>query len=181
MTAPPSFTVSATKKPKPKTKIDSFADDFVAVDFCLPLHSVTNRPPFLRIYEHLLMLIHIHLSYFSKLMTVALLSLEKHSSSTDAHTIYKATGKLSLETVNEFIQRMRPEPTQHLVLDMSGVTFLDSAGVGALVSLFVNRRSHGKTFALAALAPQASAVVTVAGLQKLLPIYPTVDEAAKKT
>ena len=113
-------------------------------------------------------------------MTVSLLNLEKHPTSTESQTIYHAKGKLSLETVNEFIQRMRPEPAHHLVLDMSGVNFLDSAGVGALVSLFVNRRGHNKTFALAALAPQASAVVTVAGLQKLLPIFATVEEAAKK-
>jgi anti-anti-sigma factor len=109
-----------------------------------------------------------------------LLSLEQQPSSNESVTIYKATGRLSLETVNEFIQRLRPEPAQHLVLDMSGVTFLDSAGVGALVSLFVSRRNHGKTFALAALAPQAKAVVTVAGLQKLLPIYEGVEEAAAK-
>jgi anti-sigma B factor antagonist len=110
-------------------------------------------------------------------MPPALLQLEKQQASNDSITTYRATGKLSLETVNEFIQRMRPELAQHLVLDLSAVNFLDSAGVGGLVSLFVNRRSHGKTLALAALGPQASAVVTVAGLQKLLPIYKTVAEA----
>jgi anti-anti-sigma factor len=108
------------------------------------------------------------------------LILEQQPASNESVTIYKATGRLSLETVNEFIQRLRPEPAQHLVLDMSGVAFLDSAGVGALVSLFVNRRNHVKTFALAALAPQAKAVVTVAGLQKLLPIYESVEEATEK-
>jgi anti-sigma B factor antagonist len=75
---------------------------------------------------------------------------------------------------------LRPEAAQHLILDMSGVTFLDSAGVGALVSLFVNRRNHAKTFALAALSPQGTAVVTVAGLQNLLPIYRTVEEATNR-
>lgn len=118
------------------------------------------------------------LRYVCKLMQPFTLVLEKSSSSNDSVTIYQANGKLSLETVNEFIQRLRPEPAQHLVLDMSRVSFLDSAGVGALVSLFLNRRNHGKTFALAALAPQATAVVTVAGLQKLLPIHKTVEEAA---
>ncbi|HEY1469180.1 MAG TPA: STAS domain-containing protein [Candidatus Acidoferrum sp.] len=108
------------------------------------------------------------------------LEVEKRPGSTDAPAIYQLKGKLSLETVNEFIQKLRPEPAQHLILDMSGVTFLDSAGVGALVSLFVNRRNHGKTFALANLAPQSSAVVTVAGLQNLLPIYKTVEEAMDK-
>jgi anti-sigma B factor antagonist len=108
------------------------------------------------------------------------LELEKRPGSTDALAIFQLKGKLSLETVNEFVQKLRPEPAQHLILDMSGITFLDSAGVGALVSLFVNRRNHGKTFALAALAPQSSAVVTVAGLQNLLPIYKTVEEAMVK-
>ena len=106
------------------------------------------------------------------------LNLEKQSSSNDSTIIYRATGKLSLETVNHFIQRIRPEPAQRLVLDMSGVHFLDSAGVGALVSLFVNRRNQSKTFALAGLAPQASAALTVAGLQKFLPIHASVEEAA---
>jgi anti-sigma B factor antagonist len=105
------------------------------------------------------------------------LDLERLPSSNDSVTIYRLSGKLSLETVSDFIQRLRPDPAQHLVLDVSGVKFLDSAGVGALVSLFVNRRSHGKTFALAALQPQARAVVTVAGLQKILPICASVEEA----
>jgi anti-sigma B factor antagonist len=106
------------------------------------------------------------------------LELEKVPTSNEAVTIFRAKGKLSLETVNDFIKTLRAEPAKYLVLDMGGVTFLDSAGVGSLVSLFVNRRSHGKTFALAALAPQANAVVTVAGLQNLLPVYKSVEEAA---
>jgi anti-sigma B factor antagonist len=108
------------------------------------------------------------------------LDLEKLPSSNDALTIYKAVGKLSLETVNDFIQKLRAETASSVVLDLSGVSFLDSAGVGALVSLFVSRRNQGKTFALAALSPQSTAVVTVAGLQNLLPVYKTVEEATAK-
>jgi len=108
------------------------------------------------------------------------LEVEKLPGSNDALTMYKATGKLSLETVNEFLPGLRAETAQRMVLDMSGVSFLDSAGVGALVSLFVSRRNQGKQFGLAALQPQAVAVVTVAGLQNLLPVYKTVEEAAAK-
>jgi anti-sigma B factor antagonist len=95
-------------------------------------------------------------------------------------TIQRATGKLSLGTVTEFIQKMRLEPAAHLILDMSGVNFLDSAGVGSLVSLFVSRRNQNKTFALSALTPQSSAVVMVAGQQNLLPVYKTVEEASAR-
>ena len=75
---------------------------------------------------------------------------------------------------------MRLEPAAHLILDMSGVNFLDSAGVGSLVSLFVSRRNQNKTFALAALTLQSSAVVMVAGQQNLLPVYKTVEEATAR-
>jgi anti-anti-sigma factor len=110
-------------------------------------------------------------------MQPAHLDLEKSPTSNGAHLVTRLSGKLSLETVNNFIQTMRPEPAAHLVLDMSGVSFLDSAGVGAVVSLFVHRRHHGQSLAIAALTQQGMAVLQVAGLVKLLPTYPTVEAA----
>jgi anti-sigma B factor antagonist len=116
-------------------------------------------------------------------MAPTTLDLEKNASSNDSVTIYHAKGKLSLETVSGFIQQLRPDVSAKLVLDLSGVSFLDSAGVGALVSLFVNRRNQGKVLALAALPAQAKAVVTVAGLHNMLPIYASLEDATngKKT
>jgi anti-sigma B factor antagonist len=110
-------------------------------------------------------------------MQPARLDLEKDSASNGSNLVTRLSGKLSLETVHNFIQTMRPEPAEYLVLDMSGVSFLDSAGVGALVSLFVHRRNAGKSFALAGLTQQGNAVLQVAGLTKLLPNFPTVNAA----
>jgi anti-sigma B factor antagonist len=117
------------------------------------------------------------LRYLPELMQPAQLDLEKLAGSNGSNLVTRLSGKLSLETVHNFIQTLRPEPAAHLVLDMSGVAFLDSAGVGALVSLFVHRRNIGKSFALAGLTQQGMAVMQVAGLTKLLPIYPTVEAA----
>jgi anti-anti-sigma factor len=117
------------------------------------------------------------LRYRSELMQPAQLDLEKLSSSDEINLVTRLSGKLSLETVHNFIQTLRPEPSAHLVLDMSGVSFLDSAGVGALVSLFVHRRNIGKSFAIAGLTQQGMAVLQVAGLAKLLPNFPTVEAA----
>jgi len=117
------------------------------------------------------------LRYRSELMQPAQLDLEKLSSSDESNLVTRLNGKLSLETVHNFIQTLRPEPAANLVLDMSGVSFLDSAGVGALVSLFVHRRNVGKSFAIAGLTRQGMAVLQVAGLVKLLPNFPTVEAA----
>lgn len=113
-------------------------------------------------------------------MQTARLDLEREEVSDGEVLITRLNGKLSLETVHEFIATMRPEPAAYLVLDMSGLSFLDSAGVGALVSLFVSRRNHGKTMALAGLTQQGVAVMQVSGLMKLLPIFPSVEEALAK-
>jgi len=117
------------------------------------------------------------LRYRVRLMQPAQLNLEKASTSNSGNLVTRLSGKLSLETVHNFIQTMRPEPAAHLVLDMSGVSFLDSAGVGALVSLFVHRRNLGKSFAIAGLTQQGMAVLQVAGLTKLLPNFPTLEAA----
>jgi anti-sigma B factor antagonist len=105
------------------------------------------------------------------------LELKKLPASDASHLVTRLTGKLSLETVHNFIQTLRPEPAAQLILDLSGVSFLDSAGVGALVQLFVHRRNLGKSFALTGLSRQSSAVIQVAGLNKLLPIHSSVEEA----
>jgi anti-anti-sigma factor len=113
-------------------------------------------------------------------METVRLDLEKLPVSDATHLVTRLSGKLSLETVHNFIQTLRPEPAAHLILDMSGVAFLDSAGVGALVQLFVHRRNLGKTFALTGLTKQGNAVIQVAGLTKLLPVHASVEEALEQ-
>lgn len=92
-------------------------------------------------------------------------------------SVAKLEGKLVLETVSGFLQTLRPQASPSLVMDMSGVSFLDSAGIGALVQIFVHRRNQGQKFALAALSPQGTAVMQVAGLMKLIPVFASVGEA----
>jgi anti-sigma B factor antagonist len=107
------------------------------------------------------------------------LNLENQpSGSTDIY-VTRLIGKLSLETVPGFLCMMRSEPASYLVLDLSGVSFLDSAGVGALVSLFISRRNVGKRLALAALAQQGIATLQVSGLIHLMPLYASVDLAIR--
>jgi len=110
-------------------------------------------------------------------MQAVRLDLERVAGADAKGLILRLKGKLSLETVHNFIQTARPESAAHLVVDMGEVSFLDSAGVGALVQLFVHRRNLGKTFALTGLSQQSNAVMQVAGLTKLLPIHNSIEEA----
>ena len=108
------------------------------------------------------------------------LELERAARSDGDRLILELKGNLSLETVHNFVQTARAEQARHLIVNMSDVSFLDSAGVGALVQLFVHRRSLGKSFALSGLSKQSHAVMEVAGLTKLLPIHNSVEDALAK-
>jgi len=110
-------------------------------------------------------------------MESAKLELRQGQDNGTGNIVTRLSGKLSLETVNSFLQTLRKAQAKHVVLDMSGVSFLDSAGVGALVSLFVTRKHDGKTLALANLTKQAMAVLQVSGILKLIPAYPSVEAA----
>jgi anti-anti-sigma factor len=87
--------------------------------------------------------------------------------------VSKLSGRLSLETVPGFDALMRSETAPLLMLEMSGVHYLDVAGVRALAHLFMARRALGKGLALANLTVPAMAALESAGLAELLPIYPT--------
>lgn len=114
-------------------------------------------------------------------MESATLELQQAPASQNGTVVTRLNGKLALETVNSFVQTMRQEPAAHLVLDMSGLSFLDSSGVGALVSLFVSRKHAEKTLVLANLTKQGIAVLQVSGLMKLIPTYATVEGALKSS
>lgn len=110
-------------------------------------------------------------------MESARLQLQQGKDNGNGTVATRLDGKLSLESVNAFLQTMRQERAKYLVLDMSGLLFLDSSGVGALVSLFVTRKHDGKTLVLANLTKQATAVLQLSGILKLIPAYPTVEAA----
>lgn len=105
------------------------------------------------------------------------LDLTRLSEENNGTNVTRLDGKLTLETVHNFISTVRADNSPQLVLDMSGVSFLDSAGVGALVQIFVHRRAQNQAFALAALPKQSDAVMTVAGIKKLIPTYESVEQA----
>lgn len=79
--------------------------------------------------------------------------------------------------VRESLDKQIREGRTRLVLDLAGVNFLDSTGLGVLVGRLKLVRSRGGDLRLAALPERVRKVFTITGLDKVFQIHADVEEA----
>ena len=65
----------------------------------------------------------------------------------------------------------------HLVIDLRDVRFVDSSGLGALVSGYKNASARNGNLKLCGLQPQVKSMFELTRLHRVFEIYPTADEA----
>ena len=92
-------------------------------------------------------------------------------------TILTLKGPLSIHTVFKFQDAIRTEPSPILIIDFSGVPFIDSAGLGALVGAQVTGRKANRKIAFAAMNEQARALIEMTHVNQLFHTYDTVQDA----
>ena len=98
----------------------------------------------------------------------------------DRSGVIKPQGRLNLlaatrlrEVVGAAVAQGRP----HVVVDLSGTTFMDSSGLGALVAGLKSARQGGGNLRIACLAPQVEMVLTLTNLDRVLKPYASVEDA----
>lgn len=69
--------------------------------------------------------------------------------------------------------------TRPVAVDLSAVTYIDSSGIAALVEGFQNARGKGQRFSLVAVSKPVHAVLELARLDRVFPIFPSLEDAAK--
>ncbi|MFF4772487.1 STAS domain-containing protein [Microtetraspora fusca] len=90
------------------------------------------------------------------------------------------TGMLDATTREEFsgyLDSVADDQGPSMVLDMAGVTFMDSRALGLIVHHWQRATAAGGDFALVSVQYPSSKVMWVTGLSQRLPIYDTLDEA----
>ena len=94
--------------------------------------------------------------------------------------VIRPQGRLNLlaaprlrEVVAQCVGQGRP----HIVVDLSGTTFMDSSGLGALIAGLKTARQAGGNLRIAALNEQVQMVLELTNLDRVLRPYPTVAEA----
>lgn len=82
-----------------------------------------------------------------------------------------------IATVNQYFQGR--ENPRGLVVDMTDVDFMNSAGVGALFRLAQRFRTSGGKLAFANLSPTFSRLLTTVGMDRMATLGTSIDETLK--
>jgi len=86
-------------------------------------------------------------------------------------------GPLSIHTVFTFQDAIRSDPSPVMIVDFTGVPFIDSAGLGALVGVSVTARKAGRKIAFAAMNTQARALIDMTHINQVFHTYDTIQDA----
>jgi anti-sigma B factor antagonist len=95
-------------------------------------------------------------------------------------SVVAVTGELELGTAPRLRQQVVSlvgEGRQRIVIDLSGVEFVDSLGLGVLVSALKRVRAHGGELRVAGPVPRVRALFSLTRLEEIIEVYESVDEA----
>ncbi len=97
----------------------------------------------------------------------------------DQYTVCRPIGELDAFTVSQFRQSLTElASSPRLLIDMSGVPFIDSAGLGALIGGIRRAREMGGDVAVACNRPSLTRLLRTTGFDRIVTVAETVDEAA---
>jgi anti-sigma B factor antagonist len=103
---------------------------------------------------------------------------------TDGEAIFRPVGRIDLISSSEIKQRFAEAVEQgrpRLVVDLGDVSFIDSSGLGALISGLKTARAAGGYLRIARANDQARLILELTTLHRVLPPYGSVDEALAGT
>ena len=91
--------------------------------------------------------------------------------------ILEVKGRLTIATLFGFQDATRKENAPELIIDMTGVPYIDSAGLGELVATYVRAQKASRKLAFAGMNARVMAVIEMSHLSQFLHNYPTVKDA----
>jgi anti-sigma B factor antagonist len=78
-----------------------------------------------------------------------------------------------------FQKALHDEKSSTIILDFTDVPYIDSAGLGSLVTAYVSRHKAGRTMALSGVNRRVLKLFEITRVEPLLLIFPTLEDAVE--
>jgi anti-sigma B factor antagonist len=89
----------------------------------------------------------------------------------------KLMGGTETTEIHERVKELAHKGVKHVVLDLAHVKWMNSSGLGALMSSMTTMRSTGGDLRLSAVAEKVESLLMITQLLKIFKTYPSVTEA----
>ncbi len=86
-------------------------------------------------------------------------------------------GALTIQTLFDFQDVARQQTAKPVIVDLSGVPYMDSAGLGCIVSIFTSCQRSGRKFGLIGVSERLRTLLQITHLDGLLPTFDSLDSA----
>lgn len=91
--------------------------------------------------------------------------------------ILRLQGPVVLATLFQFQSAIRAKDAATLIIDFTGVPYVDSAGIGALVGAYVTHNKEGRSLALVGVSNRIHAALAVTRVEQFFRFFNTLADA----
>ena len=109
------------------------------------------------------------------------LSIEVKEGTVPGVRILKLTGPFTLPTVFDFQSTVREGHAEMTIIDLTAVPYMDSAALGSVLGFHASCQREHKRYGLIGVSDRLRTLFKVAGVDGLITIYATLDEAQAKS
>jgi anti-sigma B factor antagonist len=118
-------------------------------------------------------------AYNSAAMSVPEMTVERFAGVAEDQRILLLHGPLTVETSTHFERAVRNESADTMILDFTDVPYIDSVGLGSLVTTYVSHQKTGRCLVLTGVKPRVRKVLEITNVQKFFMTFETTWEAVE--
>ena len=100
----------------------------------------------------------------------------------DVTVVRVEEAKLTYPVLSTFfaeVQRLVEAGTRRLVVDLAGVSYIDSASIGCMMDIHRLLQEKKGAFCLSGLQPRVETMISMTGVHKIVPLHRDLEEAVQ--
>ncbi len=105
------------------------------------------------------------------------LTIDDQPGSQTGQRVLRLDGALVLTTMFPFQTTVRADTSRTLIIDFTNISYVDSAGIGALVGAYVTRQNSGRTLALVGVSNRVHNALKVTHVEQFFRFFDSVSAA----
>jgi anti-sigma B factor antagonist len=107
------------------------------------------------------------------------LTVESLAGKSEGTRIVRVTGPVLLTNFFGLKSELEQHQSPVTIIDLSGVEYMDSAGMGAIINFYVSSQRRGNKLIAAGVNERVMELFKLTHVDSLIPIMPTVEAAEK--